>query len=365
MKCFAFDLGRVLFDFDYNLALKKIESKVCVPTQEILDHLFFKDFGKDLEKGLIDTHDFYEKFKKTFRLTADYEEFRSIWCDIFSLNLDVANLIEQLGLIYPVYLISNITELQFEYLHKNYPDIFKLFDGLVLSYKVKSLKPEKEIYQTLKTVSGHEYNNIFYIDDRIDLICQAKQFNLNCIHFTGFNELLSALSAYDITIPSDSEKTTLKLLKEEIKKHKKTLLVGIGNIDKSDDALGVHLAERINSTSTLKTINAGQSPENYFGKITKEEPDLIIFADCAAMDSQQTLGCFGPGDIKNLSLHLTHDGSLSLAVEYLQNAIRSDILFLALNGYNFSLGNNLSKPAERELEILINFFIKNFSGKNP
>ncbi|MDD4954877.1 MAG: hydrogenase maturation protease [Candidatus Omnitrophica bacterium] len=364
MKCFAFDLGKVLFDFNYNLALKKIESKVSVSTQEILDHLFLKDFGKDLEKGLINTHDFYRKFKKSFGLTANYEEFRSIWCDIFSLNQDVANLIGRLGLIYPVYLISNITELQFEYLHKNYPDIFKLFDGLILSYKVKSLKPEKEIYQALKAVSGHKYGDIVYIDDRIDLICQAKQFNLNCIHFTGFNELLSVLNSCNIAIPSEEEKTTLKLLKEEIKKHKKTLIAGIGNIDKSDDGLGIYLVEKIKGMGTLKTINTGQTLENYLGKIAKEEPDLIIFADCTAMESSQTLGCFGPGEIKNLSLHLTHDSSLSLAVEYLQNETRSDILFLAVNGYNFSLGNNLSKPAERELKILVSFFTKNFSGKN-
>jgi len=361
MKCFAFDLGKVLFDFDYNIALKKLESKVNVSAQEIIHQLFFKDFARDYEKGLVNTQKFYEKFKNAFKLQATYEEFIDNWRDIFSLNKDVVNLVERISLIYPVYLISNINELHFEYLHKNYPDVFSLFDGLVLSYKVKSLKPEKEIYRALTEISGHKYEDIIYVDDRIDLICEAKQFNLNCIHFTNFDKLLSSLNSHNIAIPSEEEKITLQLLKERVKKHKKTLIVGIGNTDKSDDGLGIYLTEKIKNTTYLKTISAGPLVENYLGKIAKEKPDLVIFADCASIASSQTFGCFTPDSIRDLPLRLTHDGSLSLAAEYLQNVNSSDILFLAINGFDFSLGNNLTKPAERELQILGNFFAKHFS----
>jgi len=364
MKCFAFDLGKVLFDFDYNIALKKIESRVETSSQEIIHQLFFNDFAKDFEKGLIGAREFYEKFKNAFKLSATYEEFIENWCDIFSLNTDVVGLVERLSYVYPVYLISNINELHFEYLHKKYPDVFSLFNGLILSYKAKSLKPEKEIYQLLRKISGHKYEDIIYVDDRPDLICEAKQLNLACINFTGFGELLSALNSHNIAIPTEEEKNILKSLKDKIKKHKRTLIVGIGNIDKSDDGLGIYLTEKIKDTTHLKTISAGSAVENYLGKIEKEKPGLVIFADCAS-NPTQTFGCFTPDNIKDLSLHLTHDGSLSLVVEYLQNINCSDILFLAINGFNFSLGNNLSKPAERELQILGNFFAKHFSKERP
>lgn len=362
MKCFAFDLGKVLFDFDYNIALKKIESKIEVSSQEIIHQLFLKDFAKDFEKGLVSASQFYEKFKNAFKLSVGYEEFIDIWCDIFSLNKDVANLIERLSYVYPVYLISNINELHFEYLYKNYPDIFSFFDGLILSYKVKSLKPEKEIYRQLKDISGYEYENIIYVDDRTDLICEAKELNLKCINFTGLNELLAQLQPHDIAIPAEEEKTILKSLKTEISRHKNTLIVGIGNIDKSDDGAGIHLTEKIKNKTRLKTISAGLAVENYLGKIAKEKADLVIFIDCAALPGTQKFGCFTSNDIKDLSLHLTHDGSYKLIVEYLQNTNRSDILFLAINGFNYSLGQNLSKPVYEELEILGNFFAKNFSA---
>lgn len=200
MKCFAFDLGKVLFDFDYNIALKKIETRIKVPPEEIINHLFLNDFASDFEKGLISAYDFYEKFKSAFKLSATYEEFINNWCDIFSLKRDVASLVKKLSCIYPVYLISNINELHFEHLYKNYPEIFSLFDELILSYKVKALKPEKEIYQLLKEKSGCEYGDIIYIDDRLDLICEAKKLNLKCIHFTSCSALKKTLNSMGLII---------------------------------------------------------------------------------------------------------------------------------------------------------------------
>lgn len=200
MKTFAFDLGRVIFDFDYNIALEKMAGGITASKEKIIDELFYKDFGTDFEKGLISGHDFYLKFKNAFGGAHRYEEFADIWCDIFSLNEKVKNLIEKLCKTYPVYLISNINELHFEFLREKHPDIFDLFHGLILSYEVRAVKPEKLIYETLKNKANTAYENIIYIDDRKDLIEEAKQLKLNCIQFTDFNRLISSLKSLNINI---------------------------------------------------------------------------------------------------------------------------------------------------------------------
>jgi len=361
MKCFAFDLGKVLFNFDYGIALKKIESKIGVPQEEIIHHLFYKNFADDFEKGLINAPQFYGKFKNTFKCSASFNEFADIWCNIFSPNHNVIGLAERLSYIYPVYLISNINELHFEHLHKNHPDVFSFFNGLVLSYKEKTIKPEKEIYQLLKNASGYRYEDIIYIDDRIDLIHKAKDLNLKCINFTGFNELLDELKLHDVVIPTEGEKTILESLRSKILKSKNPLIVGVGNTDKSDDGAGIYLTEEIKNKTRLKTVSAGAAVENYLGTITKHNPDLVIFIDCASTPEPQTFGCFAPEAVADLPLRLTHDGSLRMIAEYLQNVSRSDILFLAISGFNYSLGQDLSNPVRKQLKILGNFFQKHFS----
>lgn len=200
IKTFAFDLGRVIFDFDYNIALEKMVGQITASKEKIIDELFYKDFGTDFEKGLISSREFYLKFKKEFGGAPIYEEFADIWCDIFSLNEKVKDLISKLSKTYSVYLISNINELHFEFLYTRHPDIFNLFNGLILSYQVQAVKPEKLIYETLKNLANTAYENIIYIDDRQDLIEEAKQLKLRCIQFTDFDRLVSNLRSLNITV---------------------------------------------------------------------------------------------------------------------------------------------------------------------
>lgn len=360
MKCFAFDLGKVLFDFDYTIALDRLENKIKISRQEILDEIFLKDFTSDFEKGLISSRDFYEKFKLKFITSIAYEEFADIWCDIFSPNPEMIDLVEKISLLYPTYLISNINELHFEYLYKKYPEIFAHFDKLILSFKVKSLKPEKKIYEELKKLSGYNYEDIIYIDDRHDLIHEAKQLKIACIHFSNFTNLIASLNELKIMIPGDEEKSTLKYLLQEIKRHKDTLLVGLGNILKTDDGAGMRIAQEIKEKVSLKIIEAGVSLENYLNKISESRSDLVIFVDAAELDKNISFSCHKACDVQEISMYFTHDASLKLAMQYLQNQKSFDILILAIKASDFSFGENLGAQTIKTKILLSIFFIRNF-----
>lgn len=199
-KVLAFDLGRVLFDFDYNIALEKIKDKIGVPIEEVIKELFENDFGLSFEKGEVSSQQFYTRFKETFKATLSYQYFVDVWCEIFAPNQDVIELVRYLKGKYPLYLISNINELHFEYLFKGYRQVFSLFNQLILSYKIKSVKPEKAIYQTLKDRAGVGFEDIIYIDDRNDLITKAKDYHLQCLQFISFDQLVKDLKNLGISV---------------------------------------------------------------------------------------------------------------------------------------------------------------------
>jgi hydrogenase maturation protease len=360
MKCLAFDLGRVLFDFDYSIALNKIKDKIGVSAEKIIHELFYNNFATDFEKGVTAAYDFYLKFKKEFRAEIGYEEFIEVWCDIFSPRYETIDLVDKLRIIYPVYLISNINELHFNFLYKKYPQVFSLFDGLILSYKVKSLKPEKKIYAELKKVSKREYEQIIYIDDRQDLIKEAKDFKLNCILFSDLAKLMNSLHTLEIFIPSDYEKNILSFLKNTISVYKKPLIIGLGNPLMSDDAIGVQITEAIAQSTMLETLSVGVSLENYLGSIRKKNNDFILIIDAAELEEEKSFAYFFPEDINNISLSFTHDASLKLAVEYLQKDKPSDILILAIKIYRCGFREGLSEQAQRIKIILQKFFSRNF-----
>jgi len=193
MKSLAFDLGNVLFSFDYTLALNKIKQRMKLSVSEVIYSLYDKNFTIPFEKGLVSGEEFYRSFMNEYGIEFSYQEFVDIWCKIFSPIPEVISLVKSLKGKYPLYLISNINQLHFEYLYQQHKAVFTLFDDLILSYKLKSVKPELKIYQALAETAGVAFPELIYIDDRQDLIVEARKLDLNCIQFNNYQQLISDL----------------------------------------------------------------------------------------------------------------------------------------------------------------------------
>jgi len=114
MKCLAFDLGRVLFDFDYIIALDKIKDALGVPPNKIINELFYNNFATDYEKGLISNTNFIPVLLQPSVYPLIIMSL-SIYGAIFlHPKQEVIDLLSRLKILYPLYLISNINELHFK-----------------------------------------------------------------------------------------------------------------------------------------------------------------------------------------------------------------------------------------------------------
>jgi putative hydrolase of the HAD superfamily len=200
IEAIAFDLGRVLFDFDYAIALRRLKGRINAPHAQVIEELFYKNFALEFEKGLVSGRKFYEKFKNKFGVDIGHDEFIVIWNEIFFPMPEVIDFAAKLSQHYPLYMISNINEWHFNYLYAKYPAVFDIFNKLVLSYKVKSVKPEKKIYAELKKMAGCKYSQIVYIDDRPDLITPARKLSLNCVQFRNLKQATQELKKYKIAV---------------------------------------------------------------------------------------------------------------------------------------------------------------------
>ena len=66
---------------------------------------------------------------------------------------------------YKIYLLSNYPRQGFEFVTKEYEQLFGIFDGGVVSCYVHQLKPEREIYETILARYGLEAQRALFIDD--------------------------------------------------------------------------------------------------------------------------------------------------------------------------------------------------------
>jgi 2-haloacid dehalogenase len=76
----------------------------------------------------------------------------------------------------------------------------KLFDGIVVSGKVKMLKPYPEIYNYTLKKYGLIANKSIFIDDRISNVDGAIKCGINGIQFVSPKNLIIALKKYGIKI---------------------------------------------------------------------------------------------------------------------------------------------------------------------
>ncbi len=90
-----------------------------------------------------------------------------------------------------VYGLSNWDAESFVVLKQQHPELFDLFDGIVISAEAKANKPHATIYQTLLSRYGLKAENCWFIDDQQENIDAAKKLGINAVrHTSTFTNLI-------------------------------------------------------------------------------------------------------------------------------------------------------------------------------
>ena len=192
IKVFLFDLGNVLVRFDHRTAAAKIAAHTQASPEDLYRLFFESPLVVDHDEGRISTQLFYEAIKKQIGLTLSYERFLSVWNDIFTENQEMEALVGQLLGQYPCFLISNTNRPHFEYCRQRYL-VLSQMTGWVLSYEVGCLKPNPAIYQRVLEMAKAPAAEIFYVDDREDLIEAARELGFQVHRFEGVGPLRAEL----------------------------------------------------------------------------------------------------------------------------------------------------------------------------
>ena len=176
-KAILFDLGNVILDFDFTPAFRKLSGASRRPAEEIKAFFFASGLEVLYDGGKISSRQFYAHVKKELKHGLDYTEFKKIWNEIFTLNREIANLIERLRPHYRLVLISNTNAMHYEHARLKYP-VLRHFDQKILSFKEKVRKPDERIYRKAIRACRAAAGEIFYIDDREDLTEAASALGL-------------------------------------------------------------------------------------------------------------------------------------------------------------------------------------------
>ena len=164
----AFDLGKVLVDFDYSTAARKIAARSRMSLDGINRFIGDSDLTVRYELGLMTRREFFEQTRQAIGFGGAFEEFGEFFADIFTEIPPMIELHAELrrrGV--PTYIFSNTNDLAIEHIRRNFP-FFKHFDGYICSYEIGVMKPDAGIYEALEKLAGRRGADIVYLDDRLE-----------------------------------------------------------------------------------------------------------------------------------------------------------------------------------------------------
>lgn len=164
----VFDLGKVLVDFDYSIAARKVAARSRKPPADLQAFLSSSPLIYQYERGQVTRREFFEQIRGAAGFQGTLEEFGGYFADIFTeiplMTLLQAELRRQ-GT--KTYIFSNTNDLAVEHIENNFP-FFKHFDGYIYSYQIGAMKPDAKIYEAMEKLSGRAGDKIVYLDDRAE-----------------------------------------------------------------------------------------------------------------------------------------------------------------------------------------------------
>lgn len=169
----VFDLGKVLVDFDYSIAGRRIAARCRTPLDQVR---FFKDHAplfQRYELGQVTTQEFFDEIRTATGFLGTRDEFGRYFADIFSPIEPMVALhaaVREQG--FPTYIFSNTNELAVTHIRENFP-FFGRFDGYIYSYRHGALKPDAKLYEVVERITERRGTELLYIDDLPENVATA------------------------------------------------------------------------------------------------------------------------------------------------------------------------------------------------
>lgn len=127
------------------------------------------------------------------------------------------------------------------------------------------------------------------------------------------------------------------------------LFIGIGNVLKSDDGIGVEISNRIHNRGKIRSLTVEVSIENYIGKINSMAPERVVLIDCMDFGS-------GPGSYRLMPLENVEDRTFNthnISLGRFGEFIPFPAYILGIQPQTLEFGDRLSAPVQHAADEIV------------
>jgi glucose-1-phosphatase len=187
-KAVIFDFGNVIINIElqriYNTFAKFTSKSPTYIEKRLEEDQIFRRY----ESGQFNDEEFREVIRQTLGFPLSDKEIDTSWNAILlDIPTDRIELIKNIRLKFPIYLLSNTNNIHIEasnlYLKKQHSieNLDLLFDKVFLSYQMGMWKPDVEIYHTVLKQIKLQPHEALFLDDNLKNIESAKAIGMQTI----------------------------------------------------------------------------------------------------------------------------------------------------------------------------------------
>lgn len=180
IRAFIFDIGNVLLRFDFSVAIRRL-APLCGELPDGFAHRV-EAVKNEYEAGRISRQAFLKEAFALLEYRGSEAGFIAAWEEIFEENRPLTAMLPALGERYPLYLLSNTSDIHVDYMLRAYP-FFRHFRDAVYSYRVGCSKPHPEIYAQATRQFGITPQETVFIDDLPANIETARRLGFHAIAY--------------------------------------------------------------------------------------------------------------------------------------------------------------------------------------
>jgi epoxide hydrolase-like predicted phosphatase len=180
IEALIFDIGNVLIPFDWQIFRNKLQAGSTHLTTD--SEREFRELSIRFDLGEMNGEKFARLAIPTIGFQGEEREFTAIWNGIFSSNPAMERTILSLKERFPLFLLSNTSDLHLDYLRRNYEVLRHFVDG-VFSFQVKCAKPDRKIFELAIKQFGLRPENTVYVDDLPANVQSASNLGFKAIRY--------------------------------------------------------------------------------------------------------------------------------------------------------------------------------------
>ncbi len=186
IKTILFDLGGVIITLDQSQAVKRFEDLGVYDAQQRLNPYKQQGIFGELENGLITAEYFRSEVSKITGHEISMKQCEYAWQgyakEVPERNLEALIRLRQEG--FRILLLSNTNPFMMAWVESNEFDgkghpISYYFDRLYLSYQMKLMKPDENIFKSLLSTENITPSEILFVDDGPRNVTVAKELGMN------------------------------------------------------------------------------------------------------------------------------------------------------------------------------------------